>query len=160
MRAWISLFVLIGCSSDVQLGSATWRLVTPEATSDGEGGTFSRVRDGGVVIEFRDVDIDAPSSDGRDGVYCSDVDTARAGSMRIELTDRAAARIGTVPVTPTFDPSIAGAWVTTPLSVYEMGSVELTEVGDTLVGSFAASGLYDTGGPVMLTGTFYAPRCD
>jgi hypothetical protein len=151
MRAWMLLIALIGCADPdpVPLGWGQWKVADSTGTTKAltMGWSVAGPIDGGVGIGF----ISDNVSDG----YCSDV--SRDGWTTIKLTDPALAK-GTVAITATFDPAVASASLGAWELVDETGTVELTEVGDTIVGSLSATAVHDTWGPVTLTAEFNA-RC-
>ncbi|MBA3455049.1 MAG: hypothetical protein H0T42_18310 [Deltaproteobacteria bacterium] len=159
MRALLSLIALLGCSHP-SLGKASWEIRTPERSFiEPFGRSYSTSTSDGATIGFFRNDFGRASGS---GIFCSDIRGGISGlpMFNIELTDRAQATTGTIPVTATPDPSVAGALITAPFAIYDTGSIELTDVDDAIVGTVTASGLTEMGGTATFTGTFEATRCD
>jgi hypothetical protein len=151
MRAWMLLFVLIGCTDPdpVRLGPGTFRVVDSMGVTRNEkrGWSIAGRIDGGVGIGFINDNVSSGT------IYCSEV--MRDGWTTIKLTDRALAK-GTVAVSATFDPAVASASIGVWELSDETGTVEVTDVGDAIVGSLNASAVHEVWGPVRLTANFNA----
>jgi hypothetical protein len=159
MRAWVWVFAFMGCS-DPPLGKASMKLVSPQHSFDEPlGRSYSRSSSDGAMIGFFRNDFER--ADGS-GIFCSDVLGGISGIslIKIDLTGRALATTGTVPVGASLDPAIASASITSSFARFEMGSLELTDVDDAIVGSFAVTGMTETGETATFTGSFDATRCD
>lgn len=160
MRAWLLLLGISGCT-DPSLDKAAFHLVSPEYSYEEPfGRSYSRSSAGGATIGFFRDDFERAS--GPSDIFCSDILGGISGVslIRIDLTERGQANTGTVPLSATLDPAVASASLTSPIAVFDRGSVELTDVDNAIVGTFSATGVTESGGTATFTGSFDATRCD